>query len=102
MTDTPSNQLHWWRQPPLWIGGGPLLIFLVAAAIDLALAKQLTDNGKALFSDALGGLWQWMVVAVFLVAITLAASPIGSLRLGGAETKPSLKFFDWCAVLICT
>jgi len=102
MTDTPSNQRHWWRQPPLWIGGGPLLIFLVAAAIDLALAKQLTDNGKALFSDALGGLWQWMVVAVFLVAIALAASPIGRLRLGGATAKPSLKFFDWCAVLICT
>ena len=102
MSDTPSSQRPWWRQPPLWIGGGPLLIFLVVAAIDLALAKQITDEGKALFSDLLGGLWQWMVVAVFLVAVALAASPIGKLRLGGAEAKPSLKFFDWCAVLICT
>ena len=102
MSDTPSSQRPWWRQPPLWVGGTPLLIFLLVSAIDLALAKAFTDQGKALISDALGGLWQWMVVAVFLVAIGLAISPIGKLRMGGEEEKPSLKFFDWCAVLICT
>ena len=54
-----------------------------------------------MISDALG-VWQWMVVLLFLIALILAISPIGKLRLGGAEAKPSLKFFDWCAVLICT
>lgn len=43
-----------------------------------------------------------MVVRLFLIALFLAISPIGKLRLGGAEAKPSLKFFNWCAVLICT
>ena len=102
MSDTPSSQRTWWRQPPLWVGGAPLLIFLLVSAIDLSLAKAFTDQGKAFISDALGGLWQWMVVAVFLVAIGLAISPMGKLRLGGGDAKPSLKFFDWCAVLICT
>ena len=102
MSDIPTNQRSWWRQPPLWVGAAPLLIFLLVSAIDLALAKQFTDNGKAVISDALGGVWQWMVVLLFLIALILAISPVGKLRLGGTEAKPSLKFFDWCSVLICT
>ena len=43
-----------------------------------------------------------MVAAVFIVAMGLAISPIGALRLGGKEAKPTIRFFDWCAVLICT
>ena len=89
MSDTPANQRSWWRQPPLWVGAIPLLIFLLVSAIDLALAKQFTDNGKAVISDALGGVWQWMVVLLFLIALILAISPVGKLR-QGAEAKPSL------------
>ena len=85
MSDTPSNQRSWWRQPPLWVGAAPLLIFLLVSAIDLALAKQFSDNGKAVSSDALGGVWQWMVVlltAVFatstvIAAFLLEAEPLG-------------------------
>ena len=92
----------WWQRRPLLIGAGPLLVFLVVAAIDLKLAKHFTSSGKAIVSNALGGLWQWMVLLLFVIAVVLAISPIGRLRLGGADAKPSLKFFDWCAVLICT
>ena len=102
MSENPANQRSWWRQPPLWVGAIPLLIFLLVSAIDLALAKHFTETGKAVISDALGGVWQWMVVLLFLIALILAISPVGNLRLGGAEAKPSFKFFDWCAVLICT
>jgi hypothetical protein len=84
------------------VGAGPLLIFLVVSAIDLALAKHFTETGKAIVSNALGGIWQWMVLLLFLIAIAIAISPVGRLRLGGEDAKPSLKFFDWCAVLICT
>ena len=72
MPDIPANQRSWWRQPPLWVGALPLLIFLLVSAFDLALAKQFTDNGKAVISDALGGVWQWMVVLLFLIALILA------------------------------
>ena len=43
-----------------------------------------------------------MVICVFLVAIGLAISPIGSIKLGGEKSKPSLSIFEWCSVLICT
>lgn len=107
----PNNQsLHasnaekhgWWRNPPLWIGAGPLLLFLLLAAVDLEIAERFTTKGKLLVSTVMGGTWQLLVAALFLVAVGLAISPIGKLRLGGAEAKPSLNFFDWCAVLICT
>ena len=84
MSELPSADRSWWRQPPLWVGAVPLLIFLLVSAIDLALAKQFTETGQAVISDALGGVWQWMVMLLFLIALILAISPVGKLRLGGA------------------
>ena len=102
MTESSTSVGSWWRQPPLWVGALPLLIFLLISALDLALAKHFTAEGKAVVSDALGGVWQWMVMMLFLIAMVMAISPIGRVRLGGADTRPTLKLFDWCAVLICT
>ena len=55
MSQSPSSPRPWWRQPPLWVGAGPLLVFLVVSAIDLALAKKFTDQGQTLISTLLGG-----------------------------------------------
>ncbi|WP_415400104.1 BCCT family transporter [Synechococcus sp. W4D4] len=98
---TPRD-VPWLKQPPLWVGSIPLLLFLLIAAVDLELARTFTSNGKTIISQHIGGLWQWLVLAVFLVAMGLAISPIGSVKLGGAGAKPTIRFFDWCAVLICT
>ena len=87
MSETPASPRSWWRQPPLWVGAAPLLIFLLISALDLTLAKQFTQSGKAVVSNALGGVWQWMVVLLFLIALLLAISPVGKLRLG--ERRPS-------------
>ena len=102
LDDGSALQGPWWRKPPLWIGAGPLLAFLVLAAVNLKLAQEFTSSGKAIVSDSLGSLWQWMVLVLFVIAVVMAISPVGRLRLGGVDAKPSLKFFDWCAVLICT
>ncbi len=102
MSESPNPIRPWWQQPPLWIGAVPLLLFLLLSAVDLDAAKQFTQEGQTLVSTLLGGTWQWMVVALFLIAVVLAVSPVGGLRLGGPDAKPNLKFFDWCSVLICT
>jgi choline-glycine betaine transporter len=78
------------------------LLFLLLAVVDLKLAQSFTSAGKEVVTQQLGSLWQWMVVLLFLIALGIAISPVGKLRLGGHNAKPSLKFFDWCAVLICT
>ena len=50
-----------------------------ASAIDSKLAVEFTENGKAvIISDALGGVWQWMVVLLFLIALILAISPVAN------------------------
>ena len=102
MSESPNPIRPWWQQPPLWIGAVPLLLFLLLSAVDLDAAKQFTQEGQTLVSNLLGGTWQWMVVALFLIAVVLAVSPVGGLRLGGPDAKPNLRFFDWCSVLICT
>lgn len=102
VTSSPNAPRPWWRQPPLWIGALPLVLFLILAAADLAAARAFTESGKAISSALLGSLWQWMAVVLFLIVVGLAISPIGRLRLGGVDARPSLKVFDWCAVLICT
>ena len=81
LNDTAPSQ-HWLKQPPLWVGAVPLMLFLALAAVDLELARAFTSTGKTIISQHLGSLWQWMVAALFLIAIGLAVSPLGRLKLG--------------------
>ena len=87
---------------PLIIGGTPLIVFLFICAINIQLAQKLTEFGKDFAISNFGSLWLLLVVAISFVAFSLGFSPLGSLRIGGPNAKPSLKLFDWCAVLICT
>tara|TARA_Y100001978_G_scaffold115953_1_gene103365 strand:- start:980 stop:2563 length:1584 start_codon:yes stop_codon:yes gene_type:complete len=90
------------RSNSLLIGGLPLIIFLIICGINIQLAKNITEFGKQLAISNFGSIWLLMVVGVSIVAFFLGFSPLGSLKIGGPEAKTSLKFFDWCAVLICT
>ncbi len=87
---------------PLIIGGVPLIAFLFICAFNIRLAKNLTEFGKDFAISNFGSLWLLLVVAISIVAFFLGFSPLGSLKIGGPNAKPSLKLFDWCAVLICT
>ena len=90
------------RSRSLIIGGLPLIIFLLISAINIESAKFITNLLKDLSISNLGSIWLLMVVGISILAFFLGFSPIGSLKIGGEDAKPSLKFFDWCAVLICT
>ncbi len=86
----------------LLLGGLPLIIFLITCAINLRVAKEITETARDFALSNFGSIWLLMVVGVCLIAFFLGFSPIGSLKVGGPDATPSLKFFDWCAVLICT
>ena len=86
----------------LIIGGFPLIIFLIICAISIDFAKNLTELGKDFAISNFGSIWILLVLGICIIAFFLGFSPIGSLKIGGSDAKPSLKFFDWCAVLICT
>jgi len=90
------------RSRSLIIGGLPLIIFLLLSAIDIDSAKLITNVFKDFAISNVGSIWLLMVVAISVMAFFLGFSPIGSLKIGGKDEEPSLRFFDWCAVLICT
>jgi len=90
------------RSKPLLIGGTPLLAFLIVCSINIQLAKNITEFGKDFAISNFGSLWLLLVVAISIVAFSLGFSPLGSIKIGGPNAKPTLKIFDWCAVLICT
>ena len=86
----------------LIIGGLPLIIFLIICSISIELGRNLTELGKDFSISNFGSIWLLLVVAIVIVAFSLGFSPLGSIKIGGPDAKPTLKFFDWCAVLICT
>tara|TARA_Y100000589_G_scaffold330832_1_gene381810 strand:- start:995 stop:2563 length:1569 start_codon:yes stop_codon:yes gene_type:complete len=86
----------------LLIGGLPLIVFLILCAININFGRDITTFGKNFAIDNFGSIWILLVIGVCIIAFFLGFSPLGSLRIGGNEAKPTLKFFDWCAVLICT
>ena len=90
------------KSKSLIIGGLPLIIFLLIAAINIQSAELFTTTFKDFSISNFGSIWLLMVVAISVLAFFLGFSPLGSLKIGGQDAKPSLKFFDWCAVLICT
>ena len=90
------------RSKSLFIGGMPLIIFLILCVINLNFAEKITNIGRNFALSYFGSTWLLMVVAISLVAFFIGFSPLGSLKIGGVESKPSLSFFEWCAVLICT
>ena len=90
------------RSKSFLIGGFPLVIFLALCLINLNFAEKITNIGRNFALSYFGSVWLVMVVGISLVAFFIGFSPIGSLKIGGAESKPSLSYFDWCAVLICT
>ena len=90
------------KNKSLLIGGLPLIIFLITCLINLNSAEKITNIGRNFALSYFGSAWLLMVAGIALVAFFIGFSPLGSLKIGGPDSKPSLSFFDWCAVLICT
>ncbi|UTV29084.1 BCCT family transporter [Photobacterium atrarenae] len=85
--------------PTLTIGF--ISLFLLSALIDLSLVSQVIQS---MFSDAtamFGYPWQWLMVLNFVVAILIALSPKGKIRLGQQKT-PTIGTFRWMAMIMCT
>ncbi|MEM6292389.1 MAG: BCCT family transporter [Myxococcota bacterium] len=75
--------------------------FLVAAAVDFESTSAWVASSFAWVADGWGAAWQWLLLVNLLVAVGLAASPWGRIRLGGAKA-PSMSTHQWVAVLFCT
>lgn len=85
--------------PALTIGF--VVCFLLAALFDL---KRFSTGIQSLFSSSanmFGYWWQWLMVLNFVVAIIIAASRYGKLKLGKSDDV-SMSRFRWVAMIMCT
>ncbi|KLV09434.1 BCCT transporter [Photobacterium ganghwense] len=80
---------------------GFLGLFLVFSLYDLALVSRLIEASFASATEIFGPLWQWLMVINFGLAVLIAVSRFGKLRMGTAA-KPDIGTFRWLAMIMCT
>lgn len=86
--------------PVFSLSAGFMATFVIAALIDLDVLAQWVRAGAHMASGFFGAFWQLLMLATFGVAMGLALSGAGRIRLGG--TTQELSTFKWVAVIMCT
>lgn len=87
--------------PVFILSGGFIVAFVGMAMLDINVLSSLVSNGAAWASKYFGAYWQLLLLATFLVGLTLAVSQLGRVRLGGLP-QPELSTFKWIAIIMCT
>lgn len=87
--------------PVLLISGGLLLAFVLASLLNLDFVTNAVDVSFAFAVKYFGAFWQALLLGVFFVAIGIAMTSYGKVRLGKLE-KPDIGKFKWLAMIMTT
>lgn len=93
-----STSIDW---PVLLLSGGSLVLFALFALYDL---EQLTAWINSAFNTStlyFGAYWQILMLATFVLGLTLAFGKTGQVVLGGLTT-PEFSGFKWVSIIMCT
>lgn len=107
MSATTTDELHTSSDsrdvdlPVAAISAGILVLFVVVAIVMPARVSDWVAQGSAWSGRWLGGFWQVLLLATFLVAVLLTLTPWAKARLGGIST-PEYGRFKWVAMIMCT
>ncbi|WP_181349699.1 BCCT family transporter [Thalassobacillus sp. CUG 92003] len=85
----------------LLISGGLLVAFVIAAFINIESVKTFVNGGFAWSSKFFGAFWQVLMLLHFLVALYIAFSKYGQVRLGLLE-RPEISTFKWLSIIMAT
>ena len=83
------------------LSGGVLLLFVIASLINVTYVSDLVNKLFGLSCNYFGAFWQWLMLLNFLIAMGLAASKYGNIRLGYLD-KPEISTFRWISIIMCT
>ena len=85
--------------PVFVISGISIIVFIVGSLIFQEGATKLFGNLRVWLTTNLD--WLFMITAnlVFLFCLVVAFSPLGKIRLGGADAKPEYSYLTWLAML---
>jgi len=83
------------------ISGGLLVLFVIASLISAEFVGDMVDVSFGYAADYFGAFWQLLMLATFIVAMGLAFSKYGHIRLGKMK-DPELSTFKWIAIIMST
>ena len=93
-----APQTDW---PVLIISGGLLLLFVLASFINLEFVSNTVNVSFAFAIKYFGAFWQVLLLGTFFIALGLAFSKYGKVRLGLMD-KPEIGTFKWIAMIMTT
>ncbi|MBU8905795.1 BCCT family transporter [Desertibacillus haloalkaliphilus] len=83
------------------ISGGLLLAFVITAMINTTLISDVVNASFEFSATYFGAFWQVLMLLTFLIALYIAFSKNGRVKLG-KQDKPEMSTFKWLAIIMCT
>lgn len=88
-----------------WVFWPPFLLLLAALVLSVAQptvfqATVTTANNWIL--NHFDWLFNWTSFAMVILCLAVLFSPLGKVRIGGAEAKPMLSRWKWFSIILCT
>lgn len=93
-----NNSIDW---SVFIISGGTLLLFVIAGILNQDLVTRLVNQLFTLSATYFGGVYQIIMLVTFIMALVLAFSKYGKIRLGKMD-RPEIGNFRWISVIMCT
>jgi len=87
--------------PVFIVSGGILLLFVIASLINPEFVSGQVNKYFGLSCKYFGAYWQWLLFLNFVIAMCLAMSKYGGVKLGNIDA-PELSTFKWIAIIMCT
>ncbi|RFA34255.1 BCCT transporter [Virgibacillus dokdonensis] len=87
--------------PVFVISGGLLLVFVIAGFINQDFVTNIVNVSFDFSVTYFGGVYQFILLATFIVALFLGFSKYGKIRLGKME-RPEISNFKWISIIMCT
>lgn len=87
--------------PVLVTSGGLLVAFVIASLVAPAATGNVVTAAFDLAARGFGALWQVLLLATFAVAVALACSRYGNVRMGDRD-RPEYGRFNWISMIMCT
>lgn len=92
-----QNGTDW---PVFAISGGFITLFVVVALLNVDLITKWVNVAQKFSTTYFGAIWQILLLATFIIALGLAFSSYGKVRVGGLG-KPEITTFRWISMIMC-
>src|SRR5690625_505797 len=83
--------------PVFLISGGLLIAFVVIALINADFVSGMVDYLFGLSVTYFGVIYQFLMIGTFIIALFLAFSKYGKIKLGKLD-KPEMSNFKWISI----